>query len=365
MKLGILGDGQLARMLAVAAVPLDIACVALAEGQGQSKITIPERASVSYLNPEDLARFAQQVDAITFETENIPILVLNELKKYSHVFPRPDIIEIAQHRLAEKSLFQSLGIPTAKFYSIKSSEQLKLALKETGYPAILKTCTGGYDGKGQCVIRSAEEAEMAYQSLSQYELILEAFVPFEREVSLIAVRNSTQIKFYPLTENTHQQGILYISKAPYLDSALQEQAEIYLTKLMEHLDYRGVLTIEFFVVKQQLIANEMAPRVHNSGHWTIEGAYTSQFQNQVRAVLDLPLGETQARCPSAMFNFVGTIPEKPWALMQKQSYFHDYGKTARPKRKLGHFTLLANTTQELEQLIADLSPKIQMDVNYE
>lgn len=231
-----------------------------------------------------------------------------------------------------------------------------MAIEQLGLPLLLKTRRHGYDGKGQVLIRDQKEAASAFQTLASNELIAEKWLSFDMEVSLIAVRNpNAEIRFYPLTKNLHHEGILRVSRAPFLNDDLLKKAKSYLQTIMEKLNYIGILTVEFFVQNQTLIANEMAPRVHNSGHWTIEGAKTSQFENHLRAILNLPLGDTEAIDYSAMINLIGHIPSLEGLLKIPSLHVHLYGKNPRPLRKLGHITLCAKSEEVLEAALKKLS----------
>ena len=260
----------------------------------------------------------------------------------------------AQDRLAEKTLFRSLGIPTAEFVAVDSAADATAASR-LGWPVVLKTRRMGYDGRGQRVVNSQQELAAAWRELGQVPSIAEALVKFEREVSLIGVQGAgTERAFYPLAENVHRDGILATTVAPYSDTGLQQQAEAWLAAIMTNLNYRGVLTVEFFHTSRGLVANEMAPRVHNSGHWTIEGAETSQFENHLRAVLGWPLGDTRPRGHAAMLNLIGALPPRDAVLAVPGSHLHTYGKGSRPGRKVGHCTLVDTDRSRLLQRLAAL-----------
>jgi 5-(carboxyamino)imidazole ribonucleotide synthase len=262
-------------------------------------------------------------------------------------------VAAAQDRLAEKTLFRSLGIPTAEFVTIDSAADAAAA-ERLGWPAILKTRRMGYDGRGQRVVDSTAALAAAWSELGGVPSIAEAFVEFDREVSLIGAQGARgERAFYPLAENVHRGGILASTIAPYADVGLQRQAEAWLTAIMTTLQYRGVLTVEFFHTKRGLVANEMAPRVHNSGHWTIEGAVTSQFENHLRAVLGWPLGDPSARGHAAMLNLLGRLPPRDTVLRVAGAHLHDYGKSPRPGRKVGHCTLVDS---ERSRLLERLEP---------
>ena len=335
-RIGILGAGQLALMLAQAADPLhiDILCA----GQpGDCAGQIATVQSVDLDNAAAVAAFSAQTDLVTIESENIHADVLQSL----HLYPNARAIAIAQDRLLEKQFFQTCGIGTAPFAPVDSLEALQRAMGTTGLPAILKTRRMGYDGKGQVRLRDHADAQAAWSEVGSVPCILEGMVNFEAEVSLIAVRGrSGQLVFYPLVQNHHRDGILRTSIAPFVDESLQQQAELYLKNLLQSLDYVGVLAVEFFVVDGKLLANEMAPRVHNSGHWTIEGSQTSQFENHLRAIAGLELGSTASR-PTVMLNCIGKMPTAADTAAFPQLFRHDYGKESRPGRKVGHLTFPA------------------------
>jgi len=265
---------------------------------------------------------------------------LENLAGAARISPPLRALAVAQDRLTEKRSFELLGIPTTQYAAVDSRESLELAARTIGLPGVLKTRRLGYDGKGQFVLRKPADLDRAWEALGKAPLLFENLVPFDAEVSVIAVRGlDGDVVFYPLNLNVHREGILRLTRAPYGNVALTRQAHRAAKKLLEHFRYVGVLTIEFFVKRGKLIANEMAPRVHNSGHWTIEGAETSQFENHVRAIAGLPLGSTRARGHSAMINLVGQMPTRERLLEEPGLHWHDYGKTARPGRKLGHLTI--------------------------
>jgi 5-(carboxyamino)imidazole ribonucleotide synthase len=353
MNVGVIGGGQLALMLAEAAKPLGIQVFALSE-----RLECPAQHAATIVagqprNPEDLKRFISQIDLLTFEFENVDVQALKNA--YVPIYPSLDALKIAQDRELEKNCFVQNHIPTTRFKVVNNHADCLKAVDEIGLPCVIKTCREGYDGKGQAVIRQLSDLEKVWSLFEGKRILVENCVPFDREVSIIAVRDQHgEIKYYPLTENIHRGGILRVSKAPYADATLQNLAETYAQKVLKSLNYVGVLAIEFFQQGTQLFANEMAPRVHNSGHWTIEGARTSQFENHIRAVCGLPLGDTSAVGYSAMVNFIGTIPNLDFLREHKNIYFHDYFKSVQPNRKLAHMTICAATVEELERLVAQL-----------
>jgi 5-(carboxyamino)imidazole ribonucleotide synthase len=310
-----------------------------------------------YRDPAALAEFAARVDCATFDFENVPSESAHWLAERVPVFPSPRALAVAQDRLEEKTLFNRLGIGTPRFRDIADRADLDAALDLIGVPAILKTRRLGYDGKGQFRLRSRADADSAWAALgSQADavgLIFEGFVAFQRELSVLAVRGRDgEFRTWPITENWHEAGVLALSLAPArVAPAVAAQAIEYARRVAEELDYVGVFALELFERDGELIANEMAPRVHNSGHWTIEGAETSQFQNHLRAVLGLPLGATRARGCSAMLNWIGAMPEHTAVLRTGGGHWHDYGKTARAGRKVGHATLRADDAAGLRDAL--------------
>jgi len=338
-KIGILGAGQLARMLALAGYPLGLEFVFLCPARDACAAPLGEHLCAGFEDPAALQALAGKVDRITYEFESVPAGAVAHLEAQRPVWPPSQALAIARDRLHEKRLFNRLGIDTAPFEAVDSLANLRQAVARLGLPAILKTRTLGYDGKGQQRLHEATELEAAWEGLGGAPAILEGWVPFEREVSIIAVRSlAGELAFYPLSENRHQAGILRCSTG-ILDDPLQAQAQDYARRLLEHLDYAGVLAVEFFQIEDRLLANEMAPRVHNSGHWTIEGAETSQFENHLRAILGLPLGSTALRGRPGMVNLIGALPDMRALLAVPGAHVHLYGKTPRPGRKLGHVTV--------------------------
>ena len=332
-RIGILGAGQLALMLAEAAQRLDLKVIC-AGNEGDCAGRVAPLVLVDLEDSAAVRAFASTVDFLTIESENIAAGVLEGLDLY----PNVRSIAIAQDRLVEKKFFETCGIRVAPFAAVSCLGDLENAIAVTGLPAILKTRRGGYDGKGQVRLTRKQDAESAWVELGRAPCILEGMLEFDSEVSLVAARGrSGEIVFYPLTENLHREGILRTSVSPSSYAFLQPLAEKYLTSLLEKLEYVGVLAVEFFVQQDTLIANEMAPRVHNSGHWTIEGSETSQFENCLRAMAGMPLGSTASR-PSVMLNCIGTMPSLAATTSFPNLFRHDYGKEARPGRKVGHVT---------------------------
>jgi len=357
-QVGILGAGQLGRMLALAGYPLGLRFRFFDPVPDAPAGQLAEHIAAPYADEEALHRFAGNLDCVTYEFENVPVQAARLLQQQVPVFPPPLALETAQDRLREKSLFRELGIPTAQFYEVNSLEGLQAGVADLGLPAVLKTRRLGYDGKGQVLIRQPDEVEPAWQRLGDSPLILESFIPFQRELSILAVRGQDGMsQFYPLVENWHRDGILRLSSAPAQHSGnyLQPRAEQYARLLMEHLDYTGLLALELFEVDGELLANEIAPRVHNSGHWTIEGAFTSQFSNHLRAVLGLPLGSTRVPGQAVMINLVGELPDAAAVLRVEGAWLHLYDKVPRPGRKIGHITARAPDQQSLLKVLVNLS----------
>ncbi|MBF6612027.1 MAG: 5-(carboxyamino)imidazole ribonucleotide synthase [Chloroflexi bacterium] len=356
-RVGVLGGGQLGRMLALAGYPLDLSFRFLDPAPDAAAGRFAEHIVGDYSDVEVLSRFASGLDVITYEFENVPVDSARLLSKLTPVYPPPQALEMAQDRVVEKSFFRRLGILTPDFAQVDTRSGLDVALSRIGLPAVLKTRRFGYDGKGQLLLRRPDDVEQAWDALGGRSLILERLVPFDRELSVIAVRDRKgSLAFYPLVENHHSEGILRLSlaPAPELAPAMQSAAEEYATRLLKALDYVGVLAIELFQVGGELIANEMAPRVHNSGHWTIEGAATSQFENHLRAIAGLPLGSTTAMGFSAMLNIIGELPDAQSVLAVPGAHLHLYGKAPRPGRKLGHITLSASNLDTLKRGVEQL-----------
>lgn len=357
MNIGVLGGGQLGRMLASAGYPLGCDFRFLDPAAEAPVRGLAPLMRGSFEDEAALLRFASDLDVITYEFENVPARSARFLSGRVEVCPPVAALETSQDRWAEKTLFKSLGVPVAPFAKVDGPDRLDAALGEIGLPAVLKTRRLGYDGKGQRVLRSRGEAGRALRELGGSGLILEGFVRFQRELSLICARGRDgRTVFYPLVENHHEGGMLRLSlaPAPCLSRELEHKARACALRLLEALRYVGVLTVEFFQEGNELLANEMAPRVHNSGHWTIEGARTSQFENHLRALMGLSLGSTEAPGPCAMLNLIGSAPGPGRALRTPQAYLHIYGKAPRPGRKLGHVTVLAPDAKVLRRRLAGL-----------
>jgi 5-(carboxyamino)imidazole ribonucleotide synthase len=359
-RVGIVGAGQLGRMLALAGYPLGIHCVFLDRSATSPAAQVAPILTGDLEDAALLAALAACSDVVTIDWENISGSALAPLEKLTKVRPPRAALVVSQDRMSEKALFSRLRIPVAAHAAIDSKEQLIRAARKLGLPGVLKTRRLGYDGKGQFVLRDLTQIDAAWAAIGGAGLIYEKFQEFSREVSIVGARSAAgRCEFYPLAANSHGGGILHYSIAPFANPGLERSARIYLKRVMEALAYVGVLTIEFFVVKGRLVANEMAPRVHNSGHWTIEGCVTSQFENHLRAICDLPLGSTRALGHTAMINFLGRMPDRDRLLAIDGLAFHDYGKEPRPGRKLGHCTILKNHKMERNLALADALKLIQ------
>jgi 5-(carboxyamino)imidazole ribonucleotide synthase len=355
LTVGVLGGGQLGRMLALAGYPLGLRFRFLDPAPEAPAGQLAEHLIGNYTDRECLQRFARDLHLVTYEFENVPVEVAQILQQTVPVFPPPAALEVSQDRLMEKTFFRRLGIPTAPFAPVDSRWDLDEALARLGFPALLKTRRFGYDGKGQFLLRTPADVAAAWTALGGRPLILEGFVAFERELSQIAVRGRDGATgFYPLVENHHEAGMLRLTLAPApgLTADLQAEAVAFVGRVLAALDYVGVVAVEFFQKAGHLIANEMAPRVHNSGHWTIEGAETSQFENHLRALLGWPLGSPAAVGPCAMVNLIGTVPEARAVLAVPDAHLHLYGKASRPGRKLGHVTVRAADAAHLRERLA-------------
>ncbi len=347
MTVGVVGGGQLGRMLALAGYPLGLDFLFLDQSADTPAGRVAPMLCGEFTDRALLRQLARRTEVITFDWENISVESLRALGRGVQIAPPLAALAASQDRLAEKQLFGRLGIPTTRYATVDSPAGLRRALRRIGLPGVLKTRRMGYDGKGQAVLRTPEDAEQALASLPAVPLLYEEFVPFDFEVSILGARNAQgQVAVYPLNGNVHRDGILRVTRAPFGPTALQRRAAAHLRRMLEHFDYRGVLNIEFFVRRGRLVANETAPRVHNSGHWTIEGAETSQFENHLRGVLGLPLGPTRARGHCAMVNLIGAMPERRALLAQPGVHLHDYAKAPRPGRKLGHLTVVAATARQ-------------------
>ncbi len=359
--LGILGGGQLAQMMAIAARKLGIKSVAYdpsrdACAQNHAKLVVG-----SYSDTLTLERFADSVDVVTYEFENVPTETVRAIGGARTIHPSPEALRVSSDRIAEKEFFTKCGVPIGPYRAINGGDSLRKAADELGLPAVLKSCSGGYDGKGQFLLHTHDELENALGQIGEAPFIYEAFVPFERELSVIACRNIFgDIKTYPISQNTHQHGILVRSEAPAaVSDETQQQAITIATSIGEALKYVGVFAIELFDVGGKLLANEMAPRVHNTGHWTTEGAETSQFENHVRAVSGMELGPTEAVGHSVMLNIIGAMPDADIVDGIPNAHLHDYAKAPRAGRKIGHITINSENADECRTTAAAIQARLR------
>jgi 5-(carboxyamino)imidazole ribonucleotide synthase len=345
--IGILGGGQLARMLALAAAPLGLRCHVYAPEKDSCAFEVVHAFTcASYEDEDALAGFADSVDVITYEFENVPAKTAAFLAKRKPVLPDPTVLELTQDRLIEKNFISELKIATAPYASVHSATQLAEGIAKVGLPAVLKTRRLGYDGKGQAKITKAGDANEAWRSVRQAPCILEGFIKFEREVSIIAARGADgQVECFEVTENEHRNHILHISRVPAkVTPALAAEAKRVATRIAKAFDYVGVMGVEMFVVragrKRTVLVNEIAPRVHNSGHWTIDGATVSQFEQHIRAVVGWPLAKPKRLGRVEMINLIGNeVNEATRWLTVPGASVHIYGKgKPSPRRKMGHVT---------------------------
>jgi 5-(carboxyamino)imidazole ribonucleotide synthase len=368
MTVGIVGAGQLGRMLALAGYPLGLDFLFLDPARDAPAGQVARALHGPFTEPKLLAKLARECEVLTFDWENISVDALRKhaaSARGARICPPIAALAAAQDRVAEKRLFDRLHIPTTRWRAVASRSQLERALREVGVPGVLKMRRLGYDGKGQVRVRTPEDAQRGWEELGNVPLIYEEWVSFDCEVSIIGARSASGATvIYPLSGNVHSHGILRLTRAPYGPPRWQRIAADHLRRSLAHFHYVGVLTIEFFVRAGRLIANEMAPRVHNSGHWTIEGCETSQFENHLRAILDLPLGTTRPRGFSAMLNLIGELPPREGLLAQEGLHLHDYGKQPRPGRKVGHCTIVEPTAarrdRRARRLLAELAPGLRI-----
>ncbi len=362
-RIGVLGAGQLGRMLAIAGYPLGqkFGFYGMSDDEPSALLGHMYKQADDVDSLQKLVAFA---DVITYESENTSVEQVREIAKTTPVYPAEKSLFVSQHRGREKGMFDQLEIPCAPYQIVDSLDSLRVAVEEIGLPAVLKTTTEGYDGKGQFVLKDKDQIEQAWSEIGGRELILEGFVDFIRELSIVAVRNAdNEHVYYPLVQNVHHEGILRYTIAPARDISeeVQQQAEAYMERLLDELDHVGVLTLELFETTDGLVANEMAPRVHNSGHWTIEGALTSQFENHVRAITGLPLGSTEPRQTiAAMINIIGETGPVDKVLTMSNAFLHLYDKAERKGRKLGHINLIAEDEDKLFEMfnqLTDFLPK--------
>jgi 5-(carboxyamino)imidazole ribonucleotide synthase len=355
-NVGVLGGGQLAQMFAQAAVQIGVrvfciertsdACASLV-----APVMVGDLSDVATLNKWVAEN---KIDVVTHESEFVDASIACALKG-CQVHPSATGLAASQERLREKQIFADLGIPVPRFAGADNSQQLFAAVESIGMPCVVKTRTGGYDGKGQVILQGPSDLKAAAALADARPVIIESFVKFDRELSVIAVRGlDGEVVVYPIVENEHRSGILHKTLAPALNLAptISEQANSYVRRLLEHVGYVGALCLELFQVGDSVLGNEFAPRPHNSGHWTIGGSITSQFENHLRAISNLPLGSTETRGHVGMVNLVGGSPEVRALLSLDRVQLHLYGKVSRPGRKIGHATVIADTAVERDKTIA-------------
>lgn len=352
---GVLGSGQLGRMFAIAARRMGYRVHTYSpETDTPTGQISDEEVCAPYDDLDRVRDFARRVQVVTFEFENVPAATAAAASECVPVRPAGSVLHTTQHRLREKTFLAAAGIPVTPFRVISNLHGLNAALRELGFPSILKTAGFGYDGKGQFRINSMDQAEMAWKAIGQQEAVLEAFVPFDKEVSVVAARGvDGSFVHYGVIENDHRRHILDLSVAPArIPAALAKQAEELARTILQKLDVVGVLCVELFLANGQLLVNELAPRPHNSGHLTFDACVTSQFEQQLRAACGLPLGSTELLRPAAMANLLGDLwgdgePDWAAAAAHPNVKIHLYGKLdARPRRKMGHLTALADTAEE-------------------
>lgn len=347
--IGIVGGGQLGRMTALAAARLGYRCHILCPEPAAPASQVAPATVASYDDAAAVASFARSVDVVTLEFENVPLATLQTIAETTPCRPAPDVLAIAQDRLREKTFMHAAGVPTTQFAPVTSATALTEAAAEIGLPAILKTNRLGYDGKGQLRLDAARDLAAAWQTLGAAPAILEAHVPFACEISVIVARAGDGTTApYVAVENRHAQGILRQTIAPAaIDPDIATAAQAHAVKLAAALDLVGLLAVEFFVGSDgSLLANELAPRPHNSGHWTLDACGVSQFEQLVRAVCGLPLGDPRRHADATMHNLLGDeVAAWPALLGEPDARLHLYGKaTARPGRKMGHVTRLTRRT---------------------
>lgn len=362
--LGMLGGGQLGRMFSLAASRLGYKVIVFApESDSPAGEVSYQHICAPYEDEERLLKFARDVAVISLEFENIPVATLERVSELAPVRPGPKVLAVSQHRIKEKSTLQAAGFLVTPFLPVEPDTDLTKVAQELGLPLVLKTVQFGYDGKGQQIVRSLDQLQSARQNLGNGLLIAEKMIDFRAEVSILVARNPQgETVVYPLVENEHRNHILDVTRCPVSSEllALDHAAQQIALGVADTLQLEGLLCIEFFVAGDQLMINEIAPRPHNSGHWTIEGCVTSQFEQQVRAICNLPLGSTELVGPCAMVNILGDLwgtgsPDWKLAMQQARTYLHLYGKSkAVAGRKMGHITQLADSSRQASANLRNL-----------
>lgn len=359
ITVGILGGGQLGQMLALSGIPRGIKFAIYSQSADDPAASLGQHFMMTAQH-ENLESFLKAVDVVTFEHENIPVDLATAINEQKPLLPGIRSLKTAQDRALEKSLFNDLNIPTADYQLASNTQEIEQAIKLLKSPVVVKTTRGGFDGRGQCVIHSQSEIEKKIDTLKG-PYIVESLVAFKRELSIIAARDQKgSIQYYPIVESHHKEGILKktITPAPNLSGALQHQAESYLGTILNHLEHVGILALELFETQEGLLANEMAPRVHNTGHWSIDSDITSQFENHIRAITGLPLGSTYTKDHYGMLNIIGEIPELSYLLKNSSIHTHLYHKAPRPLRKLGHVNVHASSEQQIQETLNSLTALI-------
>ena len=361
MHVGVIGGGQLGRMLGLAGQPLGLRFTFLDPGDTPCAASVGAHLQAPFADPDAVSELAARTDVVTTEFENVPAAVLSVLAS-DPPHPAHAALAAAQERAREKTLFETVGIPVAPWRAAESQADVDAAVADLGLPLIAKTRTLGYDGKGQRRLTNEETAAGVFAELGSVPLLIERLVPFDAELSVIGTRGADGRKLiYPLTRNIHIDGILHRSEQTSINSTLQRQAQKHFSALTDALGYVGTLAIEFFVCDQLLLGNEFAPRVHNSGHWTMDGMPHGQFENHVRAVCGLPLGGGAPIGASGMLNLIGTLPELEPLLAEPGVHLHLYDKAPRPGRKIGHINVVESALPLLQSRLDSLERHLQPD----
>lgn len=349
MKIGIIGGGQLGRMLALEGIKLGIQFTVLDPGESPCASAVAKHVRAAFDDVDALSALLRDNDAVTFEFENVPAAVLQAVEQ-SHLQPPVAALLTAQDREREKECFESIGLPVAPWRAADNQEDVDLAVADLGFPLIAKTRTLGYDGKGQQRLTSTDDARDLFAAMGGVPLLIERLVSFDREVSIVGTRNRAgDLVIYPMTENIHRNGILHRSQRIALPRALRQQAVHHLRNLTSALNYVGTLALECFVCDNVLLGNEFAPRVHNTGHWTLDGTHCSQFENHVRAVAGLPLATALSEHPAGMLNLIGKMPDTQVVTGRSDTFLHVYDKAPRPGRKLGHINVIGQDQRTVNE----------------
>lgn len=353
---GIVGGGQLARMLALAGLPLGIRCRVLEPAAECPAAAVAEWVRAELSDVAALRRLADGADVLTYEREHLPVPALREVTGSAPLRPSADGLWTLQHRARQRRWLAELGIAQPRFAPATDEASYGIALATVGLPAVVKSSVGGFDGRGQRVVRDQGAAAGAIADLRTADVVVEAFVPFDEEVALVAVRGiDGGFTAWPLVRTVQVDGALGFAAPHPEPSRWQPRAEAAARRIAEGLGHVGVLCVEFFVVGDELLVNEIAPRVHNSGHWTIEASECSQFENHLRAVLGWPLGSTRSRGAWAFVNVLGELPDRALALRVEGLHWHEYGKQPKPRRKIGHLTITAPSDAELQRRLTLLA----------